>query len=117
RAKLLLVSGRRILQRYKPLSTTSFTASDPSDRSTNRAQPPPCQPGAFYSNPPSGQPLFSFNPLIYKEFSERTAPEVVRIIGQTFIPSTAFLNIHSDFTEIRAKDFLPALVAPQERAQ
>ncbi|MEG4315870.1 hypothetical protein U8L64_12755, partial [Pseudomonas sp. FIP_A4] len=28
-----LVSGRRIIQRSKPLSTTSFTASDQSDRS------------------------------------------------------------------------------------
>ncbi|TXH91807.1 MAG: hypothetical protein E6Q72_10130, partial [Pseudomonas sp.] len=73
--------------------------------------------GAFYSNPPSGQPLFSFNPLISKEFSERTAPEVVRIIGQSLIPSTAFLNIHPVFSEIRAKDFLPALVAPLKRAQ
>src|SRR5690606_38128550 len=53
----------------------------------------PCQPGAFYSNPPSGQPLFSSNPLIFKEFSERTAPEVVRIIGQPFRPSTCFLQI------------------------
>jgi hypothetical protein len=25
---------------------------------TNRAQPPPCKPGAFYSNPPSVQPFF-----------------------------------------------------------
>ncbi|MHA6493553.1 hypothetical protein ACX0MV_09945, partial [Pseudomonas borbori] len=38
----LLVSGRRILQRFKPLSTASFTASDHLDRSTNRIKPPPC---------------------------------------------------------------------------
>jgi hypothetical protein len=32
-----LVSGRRILQRFKPLSTTSFTASDLLDRNTDKA--------------------------------------------------------------------------------
>jgi hypothetical protein len=47
----------------------------------NKIKPPPCQPGAFYSNSPSGQPLFSSNSLIFKEFSERAAPEEVRIIG------------------------------------
>ncbi|MDT3709354.1 MAG: hypothetical protein ROZ65_04325 [Pseudomonadaceae bacterium] len=26
---------------------------------TNRTQPPPCQPGAFYSNPPPAQPSIS----------------------------------------------------------
>src|SRR5690606_34881617 len=69
-----------------PLSTTS----DPSDRSTDRIKTPSCQPGAFYSNPPSGQPHFSSNPLIFKEFSERSAPEVVRIIGACSGPSTDF---------------------------
>ena len=48
---------------------------------TNRIQPPPCQPGAFYSNPPSVQPFYFANLLIYKRFCLRTAPEVVRIIG------------------------------------
>ena len=47
----------------------------------NRIQPPPCQPGAFYSNPPSVQPFYFANLLIYKRFCLRTAPEVVRIIG------------------------------------
>jgi hypothetical protein len=58
---------------FQPLSIRT-------DRSTDKIKPPPCQPGAFYLNPPSGQPLFSSNSLIFKEFSERTAPEVVRII-------------------------------------
>ncbi|MCQ4244449.1 hypothetical protein NAV25_05315, partial [Pseudomonas stutzeri] len=48
---------------------------------TNRTQPPPCQPGAFYSNPPSVQHFYFANLLIYKRFCLRTAPEVVRIIG------------------------------------
>ncbi|MBU0562384.1 MAG: hypothetical protein KJ890_02370 [Gammaproteobacteria bacterium] len=47
----------------------------------NRIQPPPCQPGAFYSNPRSVQPFYFDNLLIYKRFFLRTAPEVVRIIG------------------------------------
>ncbi|WP_278349464.1 hypothetical protein, partial [Stutzerimonas kunmingensis] len=47
----------------------------------NRIQPPPCQPGAFYLNPPSVQPFYFANLLIYKRFFLRTAPEVVRIIG------------------------------------
>jgi hypothetical protein len=82
RSELLLVSGRRILQRSKPLSTTSFQPlSIYLIEATNKIKPPPCQPGAFYSNSPSGQSLFSSNPLNFKEFSERTAPEVVRIIG------------------------------------
>ncbi|WP_218189555.1 hypothetical protein, partial [Pseudomonas sp. PA15(2017)] len=33
----LLSSGRRILQRYKPLSTPSFTAFDQPDRTINSA--------------------------------------------------------------------------------
>ena len=48
---------------------------------TNRTQPPPCQRGAFYSNPPPVQPFYLANLLIYKRFCLRTAPEVVRIIG------------------------------------
>jgi hypothetical protein len=59
---------------FQPLSIHLIEA-------TNKIKPPPCQPGAFYSNSPSGQSLFSSNPLNFKEFSERTAPEVVRIIG------------------------------------
>jgi hypothetical protein len=59
---------------FQPLSIHLIEA-------TNKIKPPPCQPGAFYSNSPSGQALFSSNSLNFKEFSERTAPEVVRIIG------------------------------------
>ncbi|MGH8353793.1 MAG: hypothetical protein ACRERY_09730, partial [Pseudomonas sp.] len=33
-----------------------------------RPQTAPRQPGAFYSNPPPAQPLFSLNSLFYKEF-------------------------------------------------
>jgi hypothetical protein len=47
----------------------------------NRTQPPPCQPGAFYSNSPSVQPFVFANFLIYKRFRQRPAPEKVRIIG------------------------------------
>ena len=47
----------------------------------NRIQLPPCQPGVFYSNPPSVQPFYFANLLIYKRFCLRAAPEVVRIIG------------------------------------
>jgi hypothetical protein len=77
-----LFSGRRIIQRSKPLSTTSFQPLpiNPTE-ATNRAEPPPCQPGAFYSNPPPVQPFYLANLLIYKRFYLRTAPEVVRIIG------------------------------------
>ncbi|WP_212633004.1 hypothetical protein, partial [Pseudomonas borbori] len=53
-----LVNGRRILQRFKPLSTTSFTASDHLDRITDKPKPPPCQPGAFYTAFAPLQPLF-----------------------------------------------------------
>ncbi|POH80949.1 hypothetical protein CXK91_20305, partial [Stutzerimonas stutzeri] len=48
---------------------------------TSSAKPPPCQPGAFYSNPPPVQPFYLANLLICKRFCLRTAPEVVRIIG------------------------------------
>ncbi|RMH99944.1 hypothetical protein EA798_04345, partial [Pseudomonas songnenensis] len=59
---------------FQPLPTNLTEA-------TNRAQPPPCQPGAFYSNSPSVQPFYLANRLIYKRFCLRTAPEVVRMIG------------------------------------
>ncbi|RRV64184.1 hypothetical protein EGI99_21090, partial [Stutzerimonas stutzeri] len=59
---------------FQPLSI------DPTEVA-NRTQPPPCQRGAFYSNPPPMQPLYLANLLIYKRFCLRTAPEVVRIIG------------------------------------
>ncbi|RRV69525.1 hypothetical protein EGI99_05605, partial [Stutzerimonas stutzeri] len=59
---------------FQPLSIDSTEA-------TNKAQPPPCQRGAFYSNPPPMQPFYLDNLLIYKRFCLRTAPEVVRIIG------------------------------------
>ncbi|MGL4318152.1 MAG: hypothetical protein ACRCTL_16245, partial [Pseudomonas sp.] len=48
------------------------------------------QAGAFYSNPPPPQPLFSSNFLFSKEFSDQAAPEEVRIIGLQNSPSTAF---------------------------
>ena len=67
-----------------PLST----ACDQPDRSTNRAKPPPCQPGAFYSNSPSVQALNLANLLIYKRFRPRPAPEKVRIIGRQNEAST-----------------------------
>ncbi|HAJ88296.1 MAG TPA: hypothetical protein DCP33_15605, partial [Pseudomonas sp.] len=59
---------------FQPLSINPTEA-------TNRTQPPPCQRGAFYSNPPPVQPFYVANLLIYKRFCLRTAPEVVRIIG------------------------------------
>src|SRR5690606_21175010 len=68
-----------------PLST----AFDPPDRSANRAIPPPCQPGAFYVNPPSVQAFNLANFLIYKRFCRRPAPEKVRIIGTSDLTSTA----------------------------
>src|SRR5690606_2130606 len=49
------------------------TACDQPDRSTNRAKPPPCQPGAFYPNSPSVQALNLAKPLIYKRFRTRPA--------------------------------------------
>jgi hypothetical protein len=70
---------------FQPLSIHSTEA-------TNKIKPLPCQPGAFYSNSPSAQPLFSSNPLNFKEFSERTAPEVVRIVGAQFRTSTPFCS-------------------------
>ncbi|MBU1460070.1 MAG: hypothetical protein KKC89_10975, partial [Gammaproteobacteria bacterium] len=58
----------------------------------NRTQPPPCQPGAFYSNSPSVQALFFANFLIYKRFRQRPAPEKVRIIG-TQIPTSTVVFV------------------------
>ncbi|MGE6638556.1 hypothetical protein ACQKEJ_06155, partial [Stutzerimonas stutzeri] len=54
----------------------------------NSAKPPPCQPGAFYSNPPSMQAFIFANFLIYKRFRLRPAPEKVRIIGTQKTTST-----------------------------
>ncbi|MEW6178044.1 MAG: hypothetical protein AB1588_20360, partial [Pseudomonadota bacterium] len=42
---------------FQPLSIDSNEA-------TNKAQPPPCQRGAFYSNPPPVQPFYLANLLI-----------------------------------------------------
>jgi len=50
-------SGRRIIQRQFPLSTAFFTAPIDSTETPAAPQPPPCQRGAFYSNPPPLQPL------------------------------------------------------------
>ncbi|MFB4369143.1 hypothetical protein RAC66_08985, partial [Pseudomonas sp. LR_1] len=50
----------------------------------------PVDAGAFYSNSPPVQPLFSSNSLIYKKFSDQAAPEVVRIIGLHEIRSTVY---------------------------
>jgi hypothetical protein len=91
RSELLLVSGRRILQRSKPLSTTSFNRF----RSTRPKQLTglnhhPVSPAHSTRIRPSVQLLFSSNSLNFKEFSERTAPEVVRIIGAQFRASTPF---------------------------
>ncbi|MDB5984881.1 MAG: hypothetical protein JWQ69_5896, partial [Pseudomonas sp.] len=58
-----LVSGRRILQRFKPLSTTFFS------------------PLPITSIETLSSLLTSANCLITKEFSVSSAPEVVRIIG------------------------------------
>ncbi|MDQ7987532.1 hypothetical protein QYS36_21540, partial [Pseudomonas sp. G34] len=52
----------------------------------------PVDAGAFYSNSPSVQPLFSSNSLIHKEFSDQAAPEVVRIIGRHSFWSTVYLR-------------------------
>ena len=69
------------VSRQREANHTAFkTAVNPTE-AANRIQPPPCQPGAFYSNPPSVQPFYFANLLIYKRFCLRTAPEVVRIIG------------------------------------
>src|SRR5690606_15450976 len=72
-----------------PLST----ACDQPDRSTNRAKPPPCQPGPFYSNLPSVQAFISANFLFYKRFLPGPAPEKVRIIGQQCGASRRKLNL------------------------
>ena len=61
----------------------------------NSAQPPPCQPGAFYSNLPSVQALILANFLIYKRFRLRPAPEKVRIIGAMILPSTVVCSFVS----------------------
>jgi hypothetical protein len=65
-----LVSGRRILQRFKPLSTAFFTASDLEDR-----------------NPSSSSE--TLNLLINKEFIVSAAPEVGRIIERFWCASIA----------------------------
>ena len=77
-----LVSGRRIIQRSEPLSTTSFNRF----RSTR-----PKLPTGLNHHPVSVahstrirhrcNPFYLANLLIYKRFCLRTAPEVVRIIG------------------------------------
>ncbi|MCJ0975658.1 hypothetical protein MST27_20010, partial [Pseudomonas sp. PS1] len=77
-------------QRPKPLSTTPFHHPDHPTRAASNAQPPPCQLGAFYSNPPSVQALYLDNLLIYKWFFEGPAPEKVRIIGRHTGRSTHF---------------------------
>ncbi|MCQ4273718.1 hypothetical protein NA655_22035, partial [Pseudomonas kuykendallii] len=63
----LLVSGRRILQRSNPLSTPLFPLPIISIEATNRIKPPPCQPGAFYSNPPPMQPSLFAQPIDLQE--------------------------------------------------
>src|SRR5690606_6007927 len=60
---------------------------------------PPCQPGAFYSNPPPLQALFFVNPLIYKAFSETTAAELGRIIGRLEKPSSLSFQFQGDSRE------------------
>ena len=77
-----LVSGRRIIQRPKPLSTTSFNRF-------RSIRPKP--PTGLNLHPVSAahstrirhqcNPFYLANLLIYKRFCLRTAPEVVRIIG------------------------------------
>jgi len=74
---------------------------------TNSAQPPPCQPGAFYSNLPSVQVLILANLLIYKRFNQRPAPEKVRIIGTQNITSTVVFS----FFNQRAALALPRLAS------
>ncbi|RJG13383.1 hypothetical protein D3879_09015 [Pseudomonas cavernicola] len=56
----------------------------------NTAQPPPCQPGAFYTASLLCNPSFKANFLLSKKFSERSAPEVVRIIGPANQPSSTY---------------------------
>ncbi|MAX90633.1 MAG: hypothetical protein CMK99_07820, partial [Pseudomonas sp.] len=60
---------------------------------TNRAKPPPCQPGAFYSNSPSVQAFIFANFLIFKRFRQRPAPEKVRIIGTQILTSTVLFGL------------------------
>ena len=77
-----LFSGGRIIQRSKPLSTTSFNHF----RSI-RPKPPtglnhhPVSPAHSNRIRHQRNPQFQSNLLIYKNFQQRTAPEVVRIIG------------------------------------
>ncbi|MCP3748172.1 hypothetical protein, partial [Pseudomonas sp. SBB6] len=71
-----LVSGRRILQRFKPLSTAFFTAADLSIEAL------PDDPGTA-------------NSLKLKEFSVPTAPEVGRIIDTSAGASRTYFNFVS----------------------
>ncbi|WP_415842480.1 hypothetical protein, partial [Pseudomonas wadenswilerensis] len=78
-----LVSGRRILQRFKPLSTAFFTAVDLSIEAL------PDDPGTA-------------NSLKLKEFSVPTAPEVGRIIERLNRAS----RVNSKNTEQRQNEHL-----------
>ncbi|MDQ7986205.1 hypothetical protein QYS36_14785, partial [Pseudomonas sp. G34] len=67
---------------------TAFDQTRPNHQQNHSSHP--VDAGAFYSNSPSVQPLFSSNSLIYKEFSDQAAPEVVRIIGRHNFWSTVY---------------------------
>ena len=77
-----LVSGRRIIQRSEPLSTTSFNRF----RSIRPKPPtglnhPPASPAHSTRIRHRCNPFYLANLLIYKRFCLTTAPELVRIIG------------------------------------
>tara|TARA_Y100001951_G_scaffold775_1_gene483 strand:+ start:205 stop:528 length:324 start_codon:yes stop_codon:yes gene_type:complete len=81
RSELLLSSGRRILQRSKPLSTTSFLPlSIHSTESPTRLNHHPVDRRAFYTPDPVLQPSFKLNLLINKKFSKSFIAEVARIL-------------------------------------
>ncbi|UVK98289.1 hypothetical protein [Pseudomonas sp. B21-048] len=87
-----LVSGRRILQRYSPLSTPLFPLS------TEKIEPSKEPNNTALSTPSSFDELKRNhcrklrNSLFTKEFSVSTAPEVGRIIGFQNLPSTPDLS-------------------------
>ncbi len=80
-----------VSNRCQPPTSSRFRSlkTETSFESTNLRINQPSKPGAFYSNPPPVQPLFSSKLLFYKGFSEAVTLEVVRIIGPQSAPSTA----------------------------
>ena len=88
RSVQLLVSGRRILQRSIPLSTTSSSASSRTDRSTDRTLTTAPSARRILLESAADATSLLLNPLIIKEFFIQAAPEVARIIEPFEQPST-----------------------------